>query len=245
MYSNIKNIIITESKQTDKKILVGITTYKFLVSLAFSHHIATLVDGINAGLVKKIHIESDMYITNARNQICKDALELWKKGEITHLLFIDDDMIFPVGTIQKLAERNVPIVSGAYYSRNFQPIAFQLHPIFRLLKELPDKGIIQVDGTGAGCLLIECSILQKMKEKYNNEWWFQNTIEEDNGSGNYYGEDVFFFVRIKEMGIPVMLDCEVQCGHMSNAVIDTNRVKDNKFGNSKRRILVNNKQNSS
>jgi hypothetical protein len=203
----------------DTKILLGIPTYKFLSSFAFAHMMGTLLDGVNAGLVNHLQIEADMYVTMARNFMCKTALDLHQKGEATHILMIDDDMVVPPGSIAKLVACNVDVVGAAYYTRDLKPVAYKLHP-FTFLTDTPAAGVIQVEGTGAGCLLIRCEVLIAMKEKFGDEWWFQNTIASDAGVDKYLGEDVFFFRRLKEMGVAVFLDCDIQCGHIGLAVVD-------------------------
>jgi hypothetical protein len=203
----------------DKKILLAIPTYKYLSSLAFGNHMRLLLDGINSGLVRQLDIEVDIYVTMARNNMCKLALDHYERGAITHLLMVDDDVLLPDGSIAKLAANDVPVVSAAYYMRSFQPIAYQLDP-FALLASIPNAGKIKVDGAGAGCLMIDCKVLRAMKERFGDEWWFQNKIALDGGKDKYMGEDVFFFRRLKEMGMPVMLDCDVQCGHLGIAVVD-------------------------
>jgi hypothetical protein len=210
------------------KILLGIPTYKFLSSFAFAHMMGTLLDGVNAGLVRHLQIEADMYVTMARNLMCKTALDLFEKGEITHVLMIDDDMVIPSGSIAKLAAHNLDVVGATYYTRDLKPVAYNLHP-FSFLTDTPSTGVIQVDGTGAGCLLVRCEILAAMKEKFGDEWWFQNTIARDDGVDKYLGEDVFFFRRLKEMGISAFLDCGIQCGHIGLAVVDRKAFENRKF----------------
>jgi hypothetical protein len=204
---------------SEKKILLGIPTYKFLTAFAFGHMMGTLLDGVNSGLIRRLEIEADMYVTMARNQMCATALDLFGKGEITHLLMIDDDMIIPNGAIAKLASTDLDVVGGAYYTRDLRPVAYMFEP-FGFLKDIPKEGIIPIGGTGAGFLLISCKILMRMKEHYGNEWWFQNSVEVDSGQEKYLGEDVFFFRRLREMGIQAYLDCDIQCGHIGLSVVD-------------------------
>jgi hypothetical protein len=183
---------------------------------------STLLDGINCGLVKNLSIEADMYVTIARNNLCLAALDLQKKDGITHLLMIDDDMVIPEGSIEKLASNDLPIVGGAYYTRggdSIKPVAYNLDP-FEMLDYVPDSGVIPVDGTGGGFLLISCDLLGAMRDRYKDPWWFQNSTMIENGKEKYIGEDVFLFKRLKEMGIQAYLDCNVQLGHAGTAISD-------------------------
>lgn len=203
------------------KILLGILTYKYVSSTAFSSHMATLLDGINAGLVKNLVIQCDMYVTMARNNLCLAALQLQESEGITHLLMIDDDMIVPPGSIEKLALNDVPVIGGAYYTRDARPVAYAFDP-FEFLEYIPGEGVIPVGGTGGGFLLISCDLLRKMQDKYKDTWWFQSQVERDPATGKeaYLGEDVFFFKRLREMQIQAYLDCNVQLGHAGTAICD-------------------------
>jgi hypothetical protein len=211
----------------DKALLMGITTYRQIPAVCFAHHLTSLIDAAKFGYVKRIEVEHDIYITMARNKICNNALELWKNKEITHLLFVDDDVLVPLGGIRQLVDTNLPVVSGLYFTRDFTPCAYELVPKFRNIQEVPETGIFQVDAAGAGVLLIECSILQQMVDKYDNRWWFQNTIEAepDTGEERYLGEDIFFFRRLKEMGIPVAINCDVHCDHVSTSITNLSTYK--------------------
>jgi hypothetical protein len=209
------------------KILLGIPTYKYLTSFAFGHLMRVLLDGVNSSLIKRLEIEADMYVTMARNMMCNTALELYQKEEITHLLMIDDDMIIPDGSIAALANHNVDVISGQYYTRAMKPVAYNFEPSYHFLDKFPETGVIQVDGAGAGCLLLKCEVLAKMERFFGDKWWFQNSIGLDGGEERYMGEDVFFFKRLKQMGTPAYVDCDVKLGHIGLAVVDQNLVKVN------------------
>lgn len=203
----------------EKKILMAITTYKQVPAICFKHHFTNLIDAAKNCYIKRIMVEHDMYVTAARNKIAGTALMHWQRKEITHLLYVDDDVLIPAGGIKLLADADVPVIGALYFTREFLPSAYSFTPKFHQLDEVPETGIFDVDVTGAGALLIECSVLQKMKDKYKSAWWFQNTIEaEPDGEERYLGEDVFFFKRLKEMGIRAAINCDVKCDHVSSSV---------------------------
>ena len=59
-----------------------------------------------------------------------------------------------------------------------------------------------------------------MRDQFQDEVWF-NTDHRPNkdGRSTFFGEDVFFFDRLKKMGIPAYLDCDVQCEHFGGGMI--------------------------
>jgi hypothetical protein len=204
----------------EKSILMGITTYRQVPAPCLAHHIRAAFDAAKYGYTKRVEVEHDMYVTLARNKIAANALDLWHKKEITHLLYVDDDVQIPLGGIRQLADADVPAVSALYFTREFLPTAYSFVPEFHQLEEVPEgEGLWQVDAAGAGALLIDCAILQEMKDKYKSDWWFLTVLEKrPDGTEHYLGEDVFFFKRLKEMGIPLSIHCGVRCDHMGTGV---------------------------
>jgi len=203
----------------ETKLLMGITSYRQIPSICFAHHMTNLIDAAKFGFVKRLEIEQNLYVTVARNKIAANAVKLWKEGEISHLLYVDDDVLIPQGGIRQLVNTKMPIVSGLYFTRELLPCVFDFMPNFHQIKEIPETGIIKADAAGAGALLIDCAILQQMVDKYNDNWWFQNAIEKGaDGEDHYQGEDIFFFRRLKEMGIPVAINCDVKCDHVSTSI---------------------------
>lgn len=203
------------------KVLFTIPTYKQVDSLCFAGHMANLMESVQTGFMCGMSIEAGAYITTTRNRYCKTALEMHARGECTHLWMIDDDMAIPSGAMVKLLSRAVPVVGAAYYTREPKPVAYNLEP-FSLLDDIPLSGTIRVEGTGAGCLLISCETLLAMREFTGNECWFfhDQSVTDANGAKVPQGEDVSFFRTLRKMGVPTIIDCDVQCGHAGTAFID-------------------------
>lgn len=208
-------------------VLVGIPTYKHVPSLSYIAGISTIVDAGMSGILATVSGKIDMYITMARNELCEYAIEMKRKKLATHLFQMDDDMVIPNGTIQQLLEREVGVVGGAYWGKNLRPIAYNLLPpgsgaALNWWSVIPRAGLRKADGLGAGCLLTEIGVLEQMHNRYGDKRWFQNA-----DSDQYLGEDVFFFRRLKEMGIPAYIDCDAVCGHIAPVVVDRGLVEAN------------------
>lgn len=206
------------------KVLIGVPTYKYVPASSTLSLIGCVIDCANNGILAHFDGQADMYITTARNQICETAFKLYKEGKVTHLWFIDDDMMVQQGTIMTLLSHNKDVVGSAYYGRNLKPIAYDYDP-FKFRVTIPRTGLHRVGGLGAGCLLLKCDVIERMAQKYGDLWWFQNSMAEGEQGPMYLGEDVFFFKRLNEMGIPVFMDCDKQCGHMAAAIVDNHTVE--------------------
>lgn len=200
------------------RVMLSIPTYRSVSSMAFASAVATIADSINTGCLAKIVVNADMYVTMARNKACDSVLRAADTG-ITHLWMIDDDMVVPPGALAALLARDLPVVGAAYYTKDLRPVAYTLEP-FAFLQDVPAAGLLSVEGLGAGCLLVTVDVIRRMREHFRDDYWWQNQVIRVNGEPAYLGEDVFFFHRLKEMGIAAYMDCDVQCGHVGQAVAD-------------------------
>lgn len=211
---------------TDAKLLIGITAYRTVQAEAYARGIYTIVDTLSSGVQTSVHIETNMYVTMARNNIAAYALDLYHQGKCTHLWFLDDDMMIPKGAALALLRRDLPVVGGLYYGRDMVPVAYNFDPYRRLAEdEVPPAGLLPVGGLGCGCTLIRCDVLEQMAQRFNDRRWFQNSMVSPDGVEEYMGEDIFFFVRLHEMKIPVYLDTDVSCGHMGSIIVDREGVE--------------------
>lgn len=142
-----------------------------------------------------------------RNMMCWDAL---KYGH-THLLMMDTDQIYhDADLIFKLLSHKKDIVGGKVH-RRYPPF----EPILNIdKKHVDDKiiekgGLIKVETTGAGCLLINLSCLEGIEEP-----WFEIKDKK--------GEDINFCYKAAKAGKKVYVDCDVNIGHLSMIEVDNN-----------------------
>lgn len=148
----------------------------------------------------------------ARNEIVADFL----KTEAEWLFFLDSDVVVPPDAIKRLLSYDLPIVSGVYYVR--EPQSGVLHPAmwrrkpgsetdFIPVVEFGFSTLVEVDAVGAGCLLINRLVLEKMKPP-----WFKYTRDH---TGEGMGEDFLFCTQAKKLGYKVMADPTVMCDHLN------------------------------
>lgn len=143
-------------------------------------------------------------IAMARNDLCRAALE---EG-CTHLLMMDTDQVYHTkDMIPQLLAHKLPIV-GAKVHRRYPPF----EPILnRGGKHVPDEeieagGLVEVDGTGTGCMLIETTTLLDLEYP-----WFEITRD----GSNTVGEDINFCRKVKKKGTQIFVDCDIEIGHLS------------------------------
>lgn len=130
----------------------------------------------------------------------------------THLLFVDDDMTFPMHSIIGLLARNVDIVGANCATKAIPP-----SPTARmgekedeeLFTRYDSRGLKQVTRLGTGVLMIKMEVFEKLSEP-----WFSIPWEEE--KQGFIGEDVFFCRRAIEAGFNLHVDQDLsrQVGHV-------------------------------
>lgn len=163
---------------------------------------------------------------SSRNHIVKEFL----KTDCTHLLFIDDDMVFDQDAVMKLLAHDVDICTGIAYQRGepYAPCAFILNPdtkCFHPTEVGEKKGMAQVDAVGGYFPLIKRHVL----ENTDGPWFVYGDISlgyNDNPDtdpvGKGIGEDIYFCVKAKMAGFEIWLDTSLEIKHIGQpAIIDT------------------------
>lgn len=151
----------------------------------------------------------------ARNYLIERALETGAK----YMLFVGEDTVLPYDGFLKLhetAEANPgAIVTGVYYIKlSCAMIMVRENNMIKVPNVDPGQ-IIRAWQTGMDAMLIPLDVLRKMKQE-EPELPFcciANGIEDI----PFIGEDNFFVHRVHKMGIPLLVDTDVQCLHMDLA----------------------------
>ena len=157
-------------------------------------------------------------IYDSRNCLAIEAL----KAETDYVLWLDSDMAFAGDTLDRLMktmnDNNADMVSGLYFRRipPFSPVVFP-HFIVnegRGLASWEDfsselKGVYEVDAVGFGCVLMKTEVLKKVHAKYDD---FFSPI-------GRVGEDLSFCWRAKQCGCKLLVDCDVELGHIGSIMV--------------------------
>lgn len=157
-------------------------------------------------------------IDEMRNRIVSRALEL----ELTHLMFLDADMVFPENTILDLLAHDVSICGALCFKRwpPFSPTLFIGEKYEMKLLDPWPNGLVEVTATGTGCLLINTDVFIDMKPP-----WFEFTV---NKNDDIVGEDIGFCYKAGDLGYKVHVDTTVEIEHLAQMRVNTNLYKTNK-----------------
>lgn len=77
-------------------------------------------------------------------------------------------------------------------------------------RHYPVNSLIKCDATGAACLLIHRSVLDRIEAKYGSNWF---TPLADPDPKKRMGEDISFFVRCREIEIPLHIHTGIRTSH--------------------------------
>jgi len=144
------------------------------------------------------------YLPKARNFIHDSYLDM---SDLPYLMMLDSDVLFPPFIADRLMGHNLPIVGGWYRDKSHETH----HPVVYdfvsetdginnwIHRNAPGKGLEQVDGIGAGCLLMKREVAEALgKSPY------------DMNSG---GEDMKLSRKLMDLGIPLHVDWDLALAH--------------------------------
>lgn len=123
------------------------------------------------------------------------------KNDMTHLLFLDDDMMFDPRVVDVLFSRRMPVVAVNYLIKNEAKDSFVAVGLKGNRVETTDKaiGIVPVAYTGFGVSLFEIEVFKKTPQP----WFLPDWVPDKK---IYTTEDNPFYRRVREAGFTVYLD---------------------------------------
>jgi hypothetical protein len=150
-------------------------------------------------------------LTESRNRLVAEAIN-W---EADYMLWMDADHVFPRDALVRLLSHNLPVV-GCNYARRFSPTAPTASKENDKGKvELvwsPEEGVEEVSHMGLGLCLMDMRAFGKMDEHFGGNFWPLFRIDPTEDGIRFVGEDVYFFKKVREAGIPVYCDHELSWG---------------------------------
>ncbi len=159
-------------------------------------------------------------VAEARNETVARALSIENEDrEVTHLFWIDDDVIIPRTALLQLLRHRRSIASGVYFTRAElgEPLIFP-NAGGGTLEFIPDRAF-EVWGHGMGLTLVETEVYRKMQQEldlgtdqFGYPAWYRTTGGEDckvekqilDSGGT---EDLYFLDRAGKIGFTGFVDC--------------------------------------
>jgi hypothetical protein len=177
-------------------------------------------------------------INDGRNEVARNFLD---ETDGEWLWFIDSDMGFAPDTVDRLVASASavarPVVGGLCFALKkiehgpFHSIRNGVIPTIYDYVELENEvgfvpradyerdKVVQASGTGAACLLIHYTALQKVRAKHGDAW-FDTVIHPTGlkGGRRTFSEDLSFCVRLGGVGVPLHVDTRVKTVHHKGGI---------------------------
>ena len=177
-------------------------------------------------------LSSRTSIAASRNKMARGFLDT---TDCEWLFFIDVDMGFGPDTVEQLiksADAELrPVMGGLCFAMKrertadfwaervrIQPTVYEFLQLedevgFRPIRDYARDQVQQVAGTGAACLLIHRSVLERMRTS-GDDWFSPLTHPSgDKGKPRTFSEDLSFCVRAATADIPIHVDTSVKTTH--------------------------------
>lgn len=144
-------------------------------------------------------------LPDMRNALTKEAI----RQEATHILWLDSDMTFPADTLERLYQRDLPVVGAGYSQRKSpaRPVA-ATNGVW-LYTEEDSTGVEPVDYIGQGVLLVQTDVYKHLAEPWHQLGWHAE-------KNRVIGEDVYFCRQAAAIGAVPHIDHDLtkEIGHI-------------------------------
>ncbi len=160
------------------------------------------------GVAYDVEVQSGTLVYIARNRLANKAIN----ENYTHVLWIDSDMVFGEKVLEDLMDVGKEMVCGAFVSRRppYGPCIYSSIEE-NAIEKVNEFGTrpFRVDGCGFAMVLTSVELLQAVTQKFGT--CFQPT--------DYYGEDLAFCWRVKQLGREIWCEPTVRPGHIAHVPV--------------------------
>lgn len=169
-----------------------------------------------------------------RNEVAAQTLDA---TDCEWLWMIDTDMGFGPATVERLIRAADPVERpvvgglcfklqrdgvGPFYAQRYLilPAVFRAGETddtvgFAPLRVLPDDTVMEVSATGAACLLVHRTVLERVRDRYGDHWF--DPVTHPTGDTTF-SEDLSFCIRLASLDIPIHVHTGVGTTHEKGGI---------------------------
>ena len=150
-------------------------------------------------------VATDGYDTAENRNYCVfNAL----RAGCSHILFVDDDMVFPPDTLERLLNHDKDIIGTVYNSRMFPPTpTIALEDGSKIKDGDKLEPLIKCSYVGTGVMLIKLDIFKTIEKP-----WFH--IQKHENGYTLFSDDCYFCKQVIKQGYEVWCDTTIKVGHL-------------------------------
>lgn len=190
-------------------------------------------------------LTSGLPITSAQrvqgNQIGRQrqtAFDVWhKKTSFDWILWVDSDIVLTNESLKLVWDARDPvtrpIISGTYFiSKQMESSIMQPYPaifmgyeddkyLMTYIHPMPPNELLKVDYAGFGFLLMHRSVADRMRAFHGDiSFFIESQDDSSKDKDTFIGEDIQFFMKMKEAGVPLHAHTGATVKHMKRFAFD-------------------------
>lgn len=142
-----------------KKLFVGVPVYSEQKT-QFSACISALQ--AMKPLPIELHYGQGDGVARCRNQLTAEFL----RGDCTHMLMIDADILFSPDHVARIVSHDCPIVAGAYPKKQEGPLEWVINTLPDQPMQAAPNGLLPVRYVGTGFICVKREVFEQMREAY-------------------------------------------------------------------------------
>lgn len=203
-------------KPARSSVTIGVPTFG-MVHVRFMGSLYNLRHPLNRIIRQTYSIGRE--VGEARNELAAMAVAA-TDPPCSHLLFLDDDLVFHPDLLLTLLAHNRPIVSGLYYTKSTVPTPLVLHGEYEgVATQWRPGDLVECFGHGMGLCLIETDLLSQIAESSDlgtdangHPQWFRTVKDEPlhrpDGTlvQQSQTEDLYFLSHVRRLGVQPVVD---------------------------------------
>lgn len=155
-------IHVNAGEDRARVIYLGVPTFG-QVSIRWHAHMLQLQSPLNKSVFHGYGVGFE--VGQARNYLVEQAMS-WQNEHghsVSHVFFVDDDVLVPPYALTSLLAHNRPIVSGLYYAKTPAPQPLILmEPLGGVLEPVPRNRVVDCYAHGMGCTLIQIEVFRTL-----------------------------------------------------------------------------------
>lgn len=216
------------------KVAFLVPTYSGHPCLEFQISALNTQDLLHSNNIDSIwrYLGGDPYVHKARNKLASEFLT--SNADADFAFFIDDDVGWPAEAVLRLVTRNEPVICGIYPMKSNEGEYFPVELLFEkqddgTLTPIYSEGLYSARLCPTGFMRIRRDVLEAAagdsgiypdKDPIKDEAWCWDIFrtgfvanEPNSKTGNWWGEDYFFSVMVKNLGFDIWVDADIDFSH--------------------------------